>query len=73
MKELKIKEDPRNYRQHSERNPELIDKSLAECGAGRSIVTLSRVEAARPARGYIHVLREMFAEKRELLYGVHRK
>jgi hypothetical protein len=30
--------DPRNYRRHSDRNKALIQKSLVECGAGRSIV-----------------------------------
>ena len=33
-----IKFDKRNYRKHSDRNKELINKSLKECGAGRSIV-----------------------------------
>lgn len=33
-----IKFDLRNYRNHSDRNKELIKKSLVECGAGRSIV-----------------------------------
>lgn len=32
-----IKQDKRNYRKHSDRNKELINKSLKECGAGRSI------------------------------------
>ena len=30
--------DKRNYRKHNDRNKELINKSLKECGAGRSIV-----------------------------------
>jgi hypothetical protein len=30
--------DGRNYRKHNDRNKALIQKSLAECGAGRSIV-----------------------------------
>ena len=30
--------DSRNYRKHSDRNKDLIRKSLNECGAGRSIV-----------------------------------
>lgn len=30
--------DKRNYRKHSNKNKELIKKSLKECGAGRSIV-----------------------------------
>lgn len=34
----KIKLDKRNYRKHSDKNKELIEKSLKECGAGRSIV-----------------------------------
>lgn len=34
----KIKFDRRNYRKHNDRNKELINKSLKECGAGRSIV-----------------------------------
>ena len=33
-----IKFDKRNYRKHGERNKNLIEKSLKECGAGRSIV-----------------------------------
>lgn len=33
-----IKFDARNYRKHNDRNKELINKSLKECGAGRSIV-----------------------------------
>lgn len=33
-----IKFDKRNYRKHSDRNKDLIRKSLNECGAGRSIV-----------------------------------
>lgn len=33
-----IKYDKRNYRKHSDRNKNLIKKSLEECGAGRSIV-----------------------------------
>lgn len=34
----KIKFDKRNYRKHNERNKELINKSLKELGAGRSIL-----------------------------------
>lgn len=34
----KIKLDPRNYRVHDDRNKQLINKSLTECGAGRSIL-----------------------------------
>lgn len=30
--------DKRNYRKHSDKNKDLIKKSLKECGAGRSIV-----------------------------------
>lgn len=30
--------DKRNYRKHNDKNKELINKSLKECGAGRSIV-----------------------------------
>lgn len=37
-KETKIKYDDHNYRNHDERNLRLIEKSLKECGAGRSIV-----------------------------------
>ena len=37
-KETKIKFDDHNYRNHDERNLKLIEKSLKECGAGRSIV-----------------------------------
>ena len=33
-----IKFDKRNYRKHDKRNKDLINKSLAECGAGRSIL-----------------------------------
>lgn len=33
-----IKFDKRNYRKHSDKNKELISKSLEECGAGRSIL-----------------------------------
>ena len=33
-----IKFDERNYRKHSDKNKDLINKSLKECGAGRSIV-----------------------------------
>lgn len=33
-----IKFDKRNYRKHSDKNKDLIRKSLEECGAGRSIV-----------------------------------
>ena len=35
---MSIKFDKRNYRKHSDKNKELINKSLKECGAGRSIV-----------------------------------
>lgn len=35
---MKIKFDKRNYRKHNDKNKELINKSLKECGAGRSIV-----------------------------------
>lgn len=35
---MEIKFDSRNYRKHSDRNKDLINKSLKECGAGRSIV-----------------------------------
>lgn len=37
-KETKIKYDEHNYRNHDERNLKLIEKSLTECGVGRSIV-----------------------------------
>ena len=33
-----IKFDARNYRKHGDKNKELINKSLSECGAGRSIL-----------------------------------
>lgn len=33
-----IRLDPRNYRAHNKRNKELINKSLRECGAGRSVL-----------------------------------
>lgn len=35
---MAIKYDKRNYRKHNDKNKELINKSLKECGAGRSIV-----------------------------------
>lgn len=35
---MTIKLDPRNYRKHDQKNKDLINKSLKECGAGRSIV-----------------------------------
>ena len=35
---MTIKFDERNYRKHNDKNKELINKSLKECGAGRSIV-----------------------------------
>jgi DNA modification methylase len=35
---MEIKHDKRNYRKHSDRNKALIQKSLTETGAGRSIV-----------------------------------
>lgn len=35
---MAIKFDSRNYRKHSDKNKDLINKSLKECGAGRSIV-----------------------------------
>lgn len=38
MKVEDLKFDARNYRRHNDRNKELINKSLKECGAGRSIV-----------------------------------
>lgn len=34
----KIKQDPKNYRKHSERNKELINNSLTKLGAGRSVL-----------------------------------
>lgn len=33
-----IKQDKRNYRKHSDKNKKLINKSLVDCGAGRSIL-----------------------------------
>lgn len=30
--------DPKNYRKHNDKNKDLINKSLSECGAGRSIL-----------------------------------
>ena len=33
-----IKLDKRNYRKHNDRNKELINQSLGELGAGRSIL-----------------------------------
>ena len=38
IKEMTIKFDSRNYRKHGDKNKELINKSLSECGAGRSIL-----------------------------------
>lgn len=35
---MTINFDKRNYRKHNARNKDLINKSLKECGAGRSIV-----------------------------------
>ena len=35
---MSINFDKRNYRKHNKKNQELINKSLKECGAGRSIV-----------------------------------
>ena len=35
---MAIKFDKRNYRKHNDHNKDLINKSLKECGAGRSIV-----------------------------------
>jgi len=35
---MEIKFDKRNYRKHNDKNKELINKSLEECGAGRSIL-----------------------------------
>lgn len=35
---MNIKLDKRNYRKHDEKNKKLIEKSLKECGTGRSIV-----------------------------------
>ena len=35
---MEIKFDKKNYRKHSEQNKERIRKSLAECGAGRSVL-----------------------------------
>lgn len=35
---MAINFDKRNYRKHSDKNKNLIKKSLEECGAGRSIV-----------------------------------
>lgn len=40
----KIKFDKRNYRKHSEKNLELIKRSLKECGTARSIVIDSENE-----------------------------
>ena len=33
-----IKQDKRNYRSHSKKNKQAIERSLIDCGAGRSIV-----------------------------------
>ena len=37
--------------------------------AARLIVALAKVKPAPEARGYIHIFREMVAERRRLLYG----
>lgn len=39
-----IKFDKRNYRKHGDKNKKLIEKSLKECGAGRSIIIDSENE-----------------------------
>lgn len=44
MKSGEIKQDSRNYRQHNDKNKELMKKSLEECGTGRSIVIDSQNE-----------------------------
>lgn len=44
MKKGEIKQDLRNYRQHNEKNKELMKKSLQKCGTGRSIVVDSQNE-----------------------------
>lgn len=41
---MTIKFDKRNYRRHSDKNKELINKSLSEYGAGRSILIDSENE-----------------------------
>ena len=33
-----IKYDPKNYRIHDEENKRLINNSLSQCGAGRSVL-----------------------------------
>lgn len=38
MKVQDLKQDKKNYRKHSERNKQLIKKSIDECGLGRSVV-----------------------------------
>lgn len=35
---MEIKFDKRNYRKHNDKNKNLINKSLMECGTGRSVV-----------------------------------
>lgn len=39
-----IKFDKRNYRKHTDKNKKLIEKSLVECGTGRSIIVDSENE-----------------------------
>jgi hypothetical protein len=39
-----IKPDPNNYRKHNKKNKDVINKSLVECGAGRSILIDSEDE-----------------------------
>lgn len=42
MEEIRF--DSRNYRRHSDKNKQIIRKSLKECGAGRSVVIDSEGE-----------------------------
>lgn len=35
---MEIKQDPKNFRKHNKRNKEVIERSLKQCGAGRSIL-----------------------------------
>lgn len=39
----KIKLDSKNYRVHTDKNKMIIDKSLKELGAGRSILTSEKL------------------------------
>lgn len=62
-----IKFDKRNYRKHNERNKELINKSLKELGAGRSIL-LDRDDSLIAGNGVYEQ-----AEKLDIIEILNRK